>query len=265
VTSGIKDLGDSIKVLYIDDDPSMLIITKSYLEKFDAGIEVRGTSNPDDLIKQMDAFDCIVSDYKMPVIDGIELAKKIRIHSSIPFILYTGQGSEEVASEAYDVGIDDYFRKEIEKSHYQVFARRIRGIVEKHRYEDRLKESEVRFRSLFELSPMAIAIQDIDGYPINVNEAFTQLTGFTRSEMMGRTLPALARELGVPSEQIKLVINTGLALHDGIEVDPFEYAFTNKKGIKQKVRVYTSLLKNEEKILGIQVIALKLGENLDYS
>ncbi len=39
-------------------------------------------------------------DYSIPTIDGIELAERIRKESNIPFILYTGQGSEEVAERA---------------------------------------------------------------------------------------------------------------------------------------------------------------------
>ena len=48
----------------------------------------------------------------MPKMNGIELAQKIRETSDIPIILYTGQGSEEVAELAFSVGIDDYLRKE---------------------------------------------------------------------------------------------------------------------------------------------------------
>jgi len=71
----------------------------------------------------------------MPTMNGIELSKKIREKYSIPIILYTGQGSEEVAEAAFTVGVDDYLRKEMDPSHYQVLAKRIRHVVEKKRTE----------------------------------------------------------------------------------------------------------------------------------
>jgi PAS domain S-box-containing protein len=67
--------------------------------------------------------------------DGIELAQKVRERSSVPFILYTGQGSEEVAEQAFKAGIDDYIRKEPEPSHYQILAKRVRQNVDKYRAE----------------------------------------------------------------------------------------------------------------------------------
>jgi len=50
--------------------------------------------------------DCIVSDYDMPRTNGIEFLEAVRDqHPELPFILYTGKGSEEVAGEA--ISADD--------------------------------------------------------------------------------------------------------------------------------------------------------------
>ena len=67
----------------------------------------------------------------MSPMDGIEVARSIRETSDIPIILYTGHGSEDVAVEAFAVGIDDYVRKEAHPLHYEVLANRIRGLVER--------------------------------------------------------------------------------------------------------------------------------------
>ena len=72
--------------------------------------------------------------------NGIELAQKLREKSDVPFILYTGQGSEEVAEKAFNAGVDDYLRKEAEPTHYQVLAKRIRHTVEKHRTDELYKK-----------------------------------------------------------------------------------------------------------------------------
>ncbi|MCW3988481.1 MAG: PAS domain S-box protein [Candidatus Bathyarchaeota archaeon] len=133
VASGAQPV-NSMRVLHIDDNPDYMAITKMYLESFDPEMEVVSSCSPVDslpLIENME-FDCVLCDYLMPEMDGIELCRRIRRTSDVPFIIHTGQGSEEVASIAFDAGVDDYIRKEPRQSHYQVLAKRVRQAVEKH-------------------------------------------------------------------------------------------------------------------------------------
>ena len=133
VTSGAQPV-NSMRVLHIDDNPDYMAITKMYLESFDPEMEVVSSLSPVDslpLIENME-FDCVLCDYLMPEMDGIELCRRVRRRSDVPFIIYTGHGSEEVASIAFDAGVDDYIRKEPRQSHYQVLAKRVRQAVEKH-------------------------------------------------------------------------------------------------------------------------------------
>jgi len=126
-----------IKILHVDDEGSHLEFTKIFLEELDEEVVVDSVTNPEEAIRlqEKNSYDCIVSDYKMLSMDGIELAQRVRERSSIPFILYTGQGSEEVAEQAFEAGIDDYIRKEPEPSHYQILAKRVRQNVDKYRTE----------------------------------------------------------------------------------------------------------------------------------
>ncbi len=126
-----------IKILHVDDEGSHLEFTKIFLEELDEGVVVDSATNPKEALElqEKNSYDCIVSDYKMLSMDGIELAQRVRERSNVPFILYTGQGSEEVAEHAFEAGIDDYIRKEPEPSHYQVLAKRVRQNVDKYRAE----------------------------------------------------------------------------------------------------------------------------------
>ena len=65
-------------------------------------------------------YKLLIIDYNMPEMTGIELAQVVKDKIGIPSILYTGHWSEEVASEVYLAGIDDYIRKESEASHYEI-------------------------------------------------------------------------------------------------------------------------------------------------
>jgi len=126
-----------IRILHVDDEGTHLEFTKTFLEELDEGVVVDSATSPQEALdlQEEKSYDCIVSDYKMLSMDGIELAQRVREKSNVPFILYTGQGSEEVAESAFEAGIDDYIRKEPEPSHYQVLAKRVRQNVDKYRAE----------------------------------------------------------------------------------------------------------------------------------
>jgi len=79
-------------------------------------------------------FDCVISDYDMPDRDGIEFLESVREeYPDLPFILYTGKGSEEVASDAISAGATDYLQKQSDTSQYTVLANRITNAVEQYR------------------------------------------------------------------------------------------------------------------------------------
>ena len=126
-----------MRVLHIDDDPDYLAITKMYLESFDSELDVVSSISSMESLPLIESnqFDCVVSDYMMPEMDGIELCRRVRKTSHIPFIIHTGRGSEEVASIAFEAGVDDYIRKESGQSQYRVLANRVRQAVEKDRVE----------------------------------------------------------------------------------------------------------------------------------
>jgi PAS domain S-box-containing protein len=126
-----------IRILHVDDEGPHLEFTKIFLEELDEEVVVDSATSPREALELQEegSYDCIVSDYKMLSMDGIELAQRVRERSGVPFILYTGQGSEEVAEHAFEAGIDDYIRKEPEPSHYQVLAKRVRQNVDKYRAE----------------------------------------------------------------------------------------------------------------------------------
>nr|MBC8223109.1 PAS domain S-box protein [Candidatus Bathyarchaeota archaeon] len=124
---------DTIRVLHIDDEREPLRMTKKLLEMADERLKVESVSSPVEALEMLreGGFDCVVTDFKMSPMDGIEVARSIRESSDIPIILYTGHGSEDVAVKAFAVGIDDYVRKELHPLHFEVLANRVRGVVER--------------------------------------------------------------------------------------------------------------------------------------
>ena len=106
-------MDDRIRVLYVDDEPDLLDITKLYLERsgeFEVGISVSAERALDN--SGIGSYDAIVSDYLMPGMDGIAFLREVRERfGDIPFILFTGRGREDVVIRALNEGVDFYLQK----------------------------------------------------------------------------------------------------------------------------------------------------------
>jgi CheY-like chemotaxis protein len=77
------------------------------------------------------SFDCIVSDYKMPALSGLDFLRAVRAQNPlIPFLLFTARGNEATASEAIAAGVTDYVRKGPEFDHYDELVERIRSAID---------------------------------------------------------------------------------------------------------------------------------------
>ncbi|WP_066411873.1 GAF domain-containing protein [Halorubrum aethiopicum] len=141
---------DAIRVLHVDDEPELAEMAATFLEREDDRIDVETASNASEGLERLAAgdVDCVVSDYDMPGRNGIEFLEAVREeHPDLPFLLYTGKGSEEVASEAIAAGVTDYLQKERGTSQYAVLANRVANAVEQYRTRRRAAELD-RIRTL---------------------------------------------------------------------------------------------------------------------
>ena len=102
-----------IRVLYVDDEPDLLEIGKLYLEEAgDISITIIDSAQTGLALLKKEQFDAVISDYQMPGMDGIQFLVEVRTNfGSIPFILFTGRGREEVVIQAINSGADFYLQK----------------------------------------------------------------------------------------------------------------------------------------------------------
>jgi PAS domain S-box-containing protein len=200
--TGIGDLSaefaDEIRVLHVDDDPAFVDLTASFLTRIDESFAVETATSPSEALGRFEstAFDCVVSDYEMPEMNGVELLERIRnLDPEIPFVLFTGKGSEEVASDAISAGVTDYLQKETGTDQYTVLANRIKNAVEQHRSRRALAESQKRLSKFIEQSPLGTIEYDESFEIVRVNEAATEITGYDADELVGGTwLPIVPEE-----------------------------------------------------------------------
>lgn len=139
-----------IRVLHVDDEPSFADMVSAFLERGDDRFDVEtvtGAAEAESRLSES-AFDCVVSDYDMPDTNGIEFLERVReTRPDLPFVLFTGKGSEAVASDAISAGVTEYLQKQSGTEQYELLAHRIKNAVEGHRSVQRAETLD-RVRSL---------------------------------------------------------------------------------------------------------------------
>ncbi len=144
-----------IRVLYVDDEPDLLDICRMILEKTgDFSVATVDSAHAAlDLLGQ-EQFDAIISDYQMPVMDGIQFLIEVRTKlGRVPFILFTGKGREEVVIEAINNGVDFYLQKGGEsQSQFAELAHKVRQAVQRRKAEKEVSEAGERYKTLIRVS-----------------------------------------------------------------------------------------------------------------
>ena len=147
-------MADDIRLLHVDDDADFADMAALSLEAEDDRFSVdTATSAAEGLDRLTPAIDCVISDYEMPGTNGIELIATVReTYPDLPIILFTGKGSEAVASDAISAGVTDYLRKRPGQEQYELLATRIRTAVGQYRAEQELDRQNDLFVKTQELA-----------------------------------------------------------------------------------------------------------------
>lgn len=103
-----------IKLLLVEDDPTLSYIVQSGLQEIIGGYEVVTVSNGEEGLKVWKEFhpDIIISDIDMPVMDGFEMVERIReIDSDTPILFASALTSPKDVKAGYKIGVNNYIKK----------------------------------------------------------------------------------------------------------------------------------------------------------
>ena len=175
-----------LTVLHVEDDPAFAELAASALEHEMEGARVVSETDPETALSRIEdgSPDCVVSDYDMPGMDGLSLLAAVRDRDpDLPFVLFTGKGSEEIASEAISAGVTDYVQKGGGLEQYAMLGKRIENAVSGRRARSDLEhEREFVDRALAGLTDI-FYVFDEGGTFLRWNDRLGEVTGYDDAEI----------------------------------------------------------------------------------
>ena len=129
-------------------------------------------------------------------------------------------------------------------------------VAQRHQAEEALRESEERFRAIFEESPIGIAVAGMDGRVFAVNQRLTEVVGYSREEMLGHVILA---ELMHPDDAL-----AGVEKFQGMAMGKYdryiiEQRFVHKSGEQRWVRLSMALARDAD---GRPKFVIGMGEDV---
>lgn len=178
----IKDLA----VLYVEDDDEVREQLSQFLRRRVGTLYI--AHNGQEGLRAFREYqpDVVVSDIRMPVMDGLDMVGAIkREMPTTPVIMTTAFNETDFFLRAIDLGVDKYVMKPVRVDNL-VDAINRSAVALKARRQSRLAAT------VFETAAEAIIITDRERRIIAVNPAFTEVTGFAAAEALGLAPTALA-------------------------------------------------------------------------
>lgn len=180
------DQNENIRVLLVEDDPDDYVLFKYSLNEIkNNSYTLTWASNYDaalEIIKKRE-HDIYFFDYLLGARTGLDLIQEsIDEGVDAPIIILTGLGNQQTDMKAMELGAADYLVKgEIDT---EKLERSIRYSIEQHRMLNKLRDSETKFRSIFENSHDIIYLSTKEGKILDINEAAERLFGYSKQELL---------------------------------------------------------------------------------
>ncbi|MBN8426493.1 MAG: EAL domain-containing protein [Xanthomonadales bacterium] len=178
---------DSLRVLLVEDDEDDVVLTSALfreVEEFDSELTWANTFDGGLSFLDSEKFDIVLVDYRIGAETGIAWIEEAhRRGHSTPIIVLTGQGSREVDELAMQAGAADYLVKH--GLDPERLGRSVRYAIDRAEGLRQLEASELRYRLLFERSPMPMWVSEVETLRfLAVNDAAIAHYGYSRQEFL---------------------------------------------------------------------------------
>jgi PAS domain S-box-containing protein len=243
-------------VLVVNDDKPVLELLVDLLKP--EGYQVfaaSGGARALDVLATVRA-DLILCDVVMPEMSGLELCQKLKQNpqtSSVPIMLVSAIRKEDAARlEGYSAGADDYI--EIPFRHEELLIK-VARLIERQRADTFLRESEQRYREIFDNANDLIYTHDLQGNLTSLNRTGEQLTGYSKAEALQMNIAHV-----VVPEQLEFArqMSAQKLQHDDATV--YELDIRAKNGRRMTLELSTRLIYRDGKPAGVQGIGRDVTE-----
>jgi PAS domain S-box-containing protein len=244
-----------IHVLHVDDDPTILEISKQIL--IDMGnFEIDHACCVNEAFKKLstEQYDVVISDYEMPKKDGLQFLKELRDgKNDIPFILFTGKGREEIVIQALNLGADHYVNKQgSPEAVYRELAHLVSSAIEKSRAKLRIENDSLALHNVHD----AIVSADANFTIIGWNKAAEESYGFSFLEVIQQNIEDVFKKIQIspPLEEIIGKLKTTGQFQG-------EVFYKNKNGQKRNAELkISSIVSKNGKFLGTVSVCSDITE-----
>ncbi|MBZ9731000.1 PAS domain S-box protein [Salegentibacter sp. JZCK2] len=195
-----------LKILVIEDNPGDFILIEDYLSEEHNALELQRAEtfkSAKEILQASSNFDTILLDLSLPDINDTEILVKeiLALSNAAPVVVLTGYTDKDYGAKTLSWGVSDYLLKdEINASN---LSKSIHYSMERKKVQRQLYESEEKYRTLFDSSPLPMWVLDRHSLEfLSVNQAAIKLYGYSREEFLQMTVRDLWAEEGDRIEKV---------------------------------------------------------------
>ena len=246
------------RILVVEDEGAVALDTRTRL--INLGYAVPGVAAyGQDAIQKAETLrpDLVLVDVELKgEMDGVQAVENIRAHLDIPVVYLIANNDEIKMRQAEVIEPFGYLLKPFRETDLHSA---IEMALFRHRMERRLKDSEEKYRTLFESSPDSITLIGLDGTVLDCNDATTKISGLTRKEIVGRSF----MELGVLNgQELSKGVDLFAQLTNQEAVEPVELETTYNGNESGWIEAFPALLKKDGHAYAVQVVTRDISERV---
>lgn len=239
-------MSQKLCALIVEDseDDAILLVRELRRTGYDLLFERVDTANDFENALEQRSWDIVIADYRMPNFTGLDALEILKIKGlDIPFIILSGVIIEDMAIIAMRRGANDVIMKDNLPRLLPAIERELKESKERQNFrlaEEKLVESEAKYRKLFEHSNDSVFIHDLNGNILNVNHSACEMTGYSYAQLLSMQISAMYSE-----EALKI---TNEAFNAGIDKGSanFESLFRKSDGSNINVEISSRVIDPEK-------------------
>lgn len=171
-----------ISILYVEDEENVRTMLSRFLKRFCDELYIAENGEIGLKLYKKYLPDLVISDIKMPKMNGLEMLKEIKkINHEQLTLLLSAHSDSEYLFEAINLNVDGYALKPIDLDLLYEKIKQLTDIIENKQVAQALKESEEKFRTITQISLTGIFIYKEKF--VYVNPAFCDITGYAEEEL----------------------------------------------------------------------------------